>query len=402
MQSIKLSAAIILSTVLLFACSCNTSINKAKENNTAQTVTDSSPDVRDTDSSIVIKDGNNPGSDTSTNNVDTSTNELQNTNADSMLAQGMTAMFGKNDSGILKNLGGGKNMDSMMKKLQSMMGSKNGNPGDAISNSLLNFQLGQMSDNNPLKSVTKGMMAAQKDGTAGPSKTYTSVYTVEQPTDFTIPVSGNGNTIMLQYTGGSIANNKKDGLWKNIYISTNNQKKWNVYSEAYAESSALNMKVHATLLSSVNENYSINLNDQYKKYYEQQRSDVGKNESDVQVQKIGSEKIFGYNCMHVKVIYTIKGLGQTAHEQDDEWYCNEVPGAQFLSPVIFENHSPAVVKKIMDARCSGALVKSVTASKGSSNLIQLTSVTKKERPDSIFNLPANYQEDKNTVLYDIQ
>jgi hypothetical protein len=283
-----------------------------------------------------------------------------------------------------------------------MMGDKNGNPGDAIGKSLLNFQMGQMSDNNPLKEVAKGMQKAQEDGTAGTAKTYTADFTPEQPANYGVPVSGNGNTTMLQYTGGSTSNNKKDGLWKNMYISTNKASKWNVYSEAYAESSALNMKVHTTSLASVSENYSISLNDQYKKYNKQQRSDAGKNESGVQVQKIGNEKMFGYNCVHVRVTYTVKALGQTAHEQNDEWYSGDMPGADFLSPAIFETHSPAIVKEIMDAGCSGALVKSVTTSTGSSEVIQLSSIIKKDMPDSTFTLSPNYQEDKNTALYDIQ
>jgi hypothetical protein len=187
-----------------------------------------------------------------------------------------------------------------------------------------------------------------------------------------------------------------------MYISTNKASKWNVYSEAYAESSALNMKVHTTSLASVSENYSISLNDQYKKYNKQQRSDAGKNESGVQVQKIGNEKMFGYNCVHVRVTYTVKALGQTAHEQNDEWYSGDMPGADFLSPAIFETHSPAIVKEIMDAGCSGALVKSVTTSTGSSEVIQLSSIIKKDMPDSTFTLSPNYQEDKNTALYDIQ
>ncbi len=77
-------------------------------------------------------------------------------------------------------MSGGSNMDSMMQKVQSMMRGKS-NPGDAISNSILNIQLGQMSDKNLLKSVTKGMMEAQKNGTASPSKTYTATYADEQP-----------------------------------------------------------------------------------------------------------------------------------------------------------------------------------------------------------------------------
>lgn len=393
MRFLKLFPIVSPAFILLIA-SCNTSTNKSHESKVA-------------DTSLNNIAANLPQNDTNdtanfiAKTLDTSAS-AENTNADSMLAKGMSAMFGKNDSGILKNPGGGSNMDSMMNKMQAMMGGKNGNPGDAIGKSLLNFQLGQMSDNNPLKSVAKGMQQAQENGTAGPAKTYTAAYIPEQPDNYNISVSGNGNTIMLQYTGGSIGNNKKDGLWKNIYISTNKVNQWNIYSEGYAESSAVNMKVHATSLASINENYSINVNEQYKKYNKQQRSDVGKNESDVQVQKIGSEKMFGYNCIHIKVTYTIKGLGQTAHEQDDEWYSEEVPGAQFLSPVIIENHAPDVVKKIMDAGCSGALIKAITTSAGSSQLIQLSIIIKKDMPGSTFNLPANYQEDKNTALYDIQ
>ena len=400
MQHVKVLSAIILSACLLVVCSCHNRDNTAKNNNPAQAV---AKDTSPTTASSTTLQENDHASDTAVKSGDTST-AAQNNNADSMLSQlkSISSIFGKGDSGILKNLGGGGSMDSMMKKMQSMMGGKNGNPGDAIANSILNLQLGQMKDDNPLKSVATGMMEAQKNGTAGPSKTYTAAYTPEQPANYAVPVSGNGNTIMLQYTGGSVANNKQDGLWKNIYISTNKADKWNVFSEAYEEVSAINMKVHSTSLASVHENYSINMNDQYKKYYEQPKSDLGKNESNVHVQKVGSEKIFGYSCVHVKITYIIKALGQTANEQDDEWYSADVPGSQFLSPLIFENHSPAMIKKIIDAGCAGTLVKSITTSTGTSQLMQLSSIIKKDMPDSTFDLPANYQEDKNTALYDLQ
>lgn len=390
---LKFFPIVSLAFILLIA-SCNTSTNKSKENKVAET-----PSGNTLASSSQNDTGNTANTIAKTGDTSAS---VQDINADSVFAKGMSAVFGKNDSGMLKNLAGGKDMDSMMQKMQLMMGGKNGNPGDAVGKSLLSFQLGQMSDNNPLKSVAKGMQQAQENGTAGPAKTYTAVYAPEQPGNYNVPVSGNGNTNLFQYTGGSIANGKKDGLWKNIYISTNTANKWNVYSEAYAESSAVNMKVHATSLACINENYSINLNDQYKKYVKQQRNDVGKNESEVQVQKIGTEKMFGYNCMHVRVTYTIIGLGQRAHEQADEWYSEDVPGAKFLSPVIFENHSPEVVKKIIETGCSGALVKVITKSSGSSQLVQLSSIIQKDMPVSTFTLPANYQEDKNTALYDIQ
>ena len=112
--------------------------------------------------------------------------------------------------------------------------------------------------------------------------------------------------------------------------------------------------------------------------------------------------MFGYNCVHVKINYTVKALGQTSKEENEEWYSTDVPGAQYVSPVIFENYSPVVVKKIMDAGCTGILVKSITQATGSSYVLQLSSIIKKDMPSSTFALPANYQEDKNTSLYDIQ
>ena len=400
MQHAKSLSAVILSACLLLVSSCNNHDSNAKKNNPTQP---SANDMSPTTTSSTALQGNDHTSDTTVKSGDTSI-AVQNNNTASMLSQvkSLSSIFGKNDSGILKNPGGGGTMDSMMKKMQSMMGGKNRNPGDAVANSVLNLQLGQMKNNNPLKSVTKGMMEAQKNGTAGPSKTYTATYAPEQPVDYRVPVSGNGNTTMLQYTGGTIANNKKDGFWKNLYISGTGANKWNVHAEGYAESSAINMKVHSTSLASINESYSIILNDQYKKYSKQQRNDLGKNESGVQLQKVGIERMFGYNCVHIKVTYTLKALGETAHEENDEWYSTDVPGSQFLSSIVFENHSPDIVRQILNAGCSGALIKSTTKSSGSSTVFQLSSIVQKNMPNSTFNLPRDYQEDKNTALYGIQ
>jgi hypothetical protein len=375
MPHAKLTPVIILSASLLFMYSCHHGDNAAQQNIPTQpTPTDTSPAATAATTAATTE-----APATATNDTDRALAQMKS----------LTSMFGKNDSGMLK-------------KMQSMTGGKSGNPGDAVANSVLNFQLGQMKDNNPLKSVAKGMAEAQKNGTAGPSKTYTAAYTAEQPSDYKVPVSGNGNTVLLQYTGGTVANHKKDGLWKNIYLSTAGGNKWNVYSEGYAESSAINMKVHSTSLASVNEPYSIILNEQYKKYNRQKRSDLGKNESGVQVQKIGMERLFGYNCVHIKVTYTLKALGQIAQEQNDEWYSTEVPGSQFISPLVFESHSPEVVQQIINAGCTGALVKSMTQSAGSSMVLQLSSVAQTNMPDSTFSLPAYYQEDVNAALYGIQ
>src|SRR6185437_14874365 len=288
---------IISSAFLLLTASCNTSANKSKENKITEAASSSNTVTKPSQSS-----SNNTANNTA-NAIDTSEPD-QNTSPDSMLANGMSAMFGKNDSGILKNLGGGKNMDSMMQKMQTMMGGKNGNPGDALSRLILNTQLSQMKEDNPLKSVAKGMQQAEENGTAGPTKVYTAVYTPDQPADYNVPVSGNGSVIMLKYSGGTSTNGKKDGLWKNIYINTNTTQ-WNVYTEGYMESTPINMKVHAISLASIHENYSINLNEQFKKYSKQYRTESGKNIYDVSVQKIGNEKMFGYNCAHVKINYTV-------------------------------------------------------------------------------------------------
>jgi hypothetical protein len=127
---------------------------------------------------------------------------------------------------------------------------------------------------------------------------------------------------------------------------------------------------------------------------------MGKTQSNIQVQKIGNEKMFGYNCVHVKITYTVKGLNQTANCVDEEWYSSEVPGAQYVSPAIYETHSPDVIQKIIATGCNGALVKRKTGNNAA--LLQLTSITKKDIPGALFVLPANYQPDKNTDLYGLQ
>ncbi|MBS1758457.1 MAG: DUF4412 domain-containing protein [Bacteroidetes bacterium] len=384
--------SVLLGTALFVAVSCN---NEKKNSNIS-----SPQQVMNTDTPQ--NTGDNPLINT---NLQKNENDTAKDNrgepADSMITKGMTALFGDKNAGLLKNLNGGKNMDSMFEKMQTMMGGKTGNPGDAMAKLMLNTQLSQLKDNNPLKEVANNMLAAKENGTAGPDKTYTASYTPEQPATYTVPVTGNGSTTMLQYTGGSITKGKKDGLWKNIYLSSHPQQ-WNVFTESYAELSAINMKVHATSLAGINENYSINLNEQYKKFAKQYRADAGKNEEGVTVQKIGNEKMFGFNCTHIKITATVKALGQTSHEVYDEWYSNEVPGAALVSPVIFENHAPAIVKKIIDAGCSGILVKSISNSQDISFLMQLSQIIKKDMPETTFTLPAGYTEDKNTDFYNIQ
>ncbi|HVU94807.1 MAG TPA: DUF4412 domain-containing protein [Puia sp.] len=271
-------------------------------------------------------------------------------------------------------------------------------PGTAIANALSNLQLNQMKNNNPLKQVAQNMIKAEHDGTRGPDKIYTAEYKPEQSAEYTVPVQGDAAVYELQYTGGSSLKGKQDGAWKNIYINTKNNTGWNVFTESYMASSAINMKVHSTILSHKDSAYIVSFNSQYQKYNREPLSERGKYESEVKVQKIGDEKMFGYSCVHIRVSYTITALHQTVHSTDDEWYSNDVPGAQYVSPVLFESHSPQVVQKIMAAGCSGALVNFKSAEMH----LQLTGITKKDAPDTTFTLPANYQLDKNTGLYGLQ
>jgi len=271
-------------------------------------------------------------------------------------------------------------------------------PGTAIANALTKLQLGQMKDNNPLKQVAQNMMKAQRNGTRGADKNYTATYKPEQPAGYAVPIQGAGSVYELQYTGGSSLGGKQDGAWKNIYINTKNNTGWDLFTEGYMISSAINMKVHSTTLSNKDSACIVSFNAQYQKYNREPLAEKGKYESDVKVQKIGDEKMFGYNCVHIRVSYTITALHQTSHSTDDEWYSDEVPGARYLSPILSESHSPQVVQKIMAAGCRGALVKF----KSGEMHIQLTSITKKDLPDTTFTLPANYQPDKNTGLYGLQ
>lgn len=374
--------------------SCNSNAGKAAN------------DKEDTTNNVVAKEQQAvaPGTDADTLPVN-GADSASNSPLDDMMAQ--LQKTPGNDSGanrlqsiFNKIQGGGKdsNLSRVLSKLQGAMNDSGNNPGDAISNAILNFQMSQMKDDNPLKQVTQGMMAAEKNGTALPAKAYTAAYKPEQPADYAVPVDGSGTVYELQYTGGTVANGKKDGLWKNICINTKNNTGWNIFSESYATSSAVNMKIHATTLSNKDSAYIISFNAQYQKYTREKIADKGKYESNVQVQKIGTEKMFGFNCMHIRVSYTVSALHQTTHITDDEWYSSEVPGAQFLSPRISESHAPEAIQKIIATGCNGALVKF----KSGATLIQLTGISKKDMSDSLFVLPANYQPDKNTDLYGVQ
>ncbi len=82
--------SILPSAFLLLIASCNTSTNKSQENKVAETTSNNSA------AALSQKDSDNIAN-SITETVDTSAS-IQNASDDSMLAQGMSAMFGKNDS----------------------------------------------------------------------------------------------------------------------------------------------------------------------------------------------------------------------------------------------------------------------------------------------------------------
>jgi hypothetical protein len=205
-----------LSAIILLPVACNSNAAKTTGNKTNSTTNIAQQpavqDTAETDTLPVNAKGSSPG------------NSL-----DDMMAQPQKTTGGDGGSNPFQSItgkmqGGGKdsNISQALSKLQDMMKDNGGKPGNAIGNAILNLQMSQMKDDNPLKQVAQGMMKAQQNGTAGADKSYTAEYKPEQSSDYTVPVTGDGSVYRLSYTGGSVLNGKKDGAWSNVYINTNN------------------------------------------------------------------------------------------------------------------------------------------------------------------------------------
>ena len=121
-------------------------------------------------------------------------------------------------------------------------------------------------------------------------------------------------------------------------------------------------------------------------------------------EKVDDEKIGDYNCVHARIISTRK-MGPLGNMVDtfDVWKSNDVPILpsyknwmdEFEKKTGSGMYSLETVKQLQQMGCTGFLVKLLMNSKSSNMIMQLTKVEHRDFPQSLFEVPAGYKEEKN-------
>jgi hypothetical protein len=121
------------------------------------------------------------------------------------------------------------------------------------------------------------------------------------------------------------------------------------------------------------------------------------------VTKIGEEKILGFNSIHVRIIST-KSMGPLGKITDtiDLWNSPEVPLMPILRRYMDNNMSkawtsmmtPAAADQLKQMGCTGFMLKMQTGSKDAGVHMELTKIRKDNFPNSMFEIPAGYKEEK--------
>ena len=121
------------------------------------------------------------------------------------------------------------------------------------------------------------------------------------------------------------------------------------------------------------------------------------------VNKLGNEKLLGFDCVHVRIISN-KEIGTLIKELDtmDLWKSRDVPVPSTFASImeritsgqgfIFAKDVPAQLKQM---GCDGFLVKIQIRGKDVTSNFELTKAEKRDLPKSLFVIPAGYKEDKS-------
>jgi hypothetical protein len=121
------------------------------------------------------------------------------------------------------------------------------------------------------------------------------------------------------------------------------------------------------------------------------------------VTKLSSDRLLGFDCVHVRVISN-KNIGGLIKEVDtlDIWKSRDVPvpavfGSMMTriesgSGFLYAKDVPAQLKQM---GCDGFLVKMQVRNSGIFTVMELTKAEKRDLPGKLFTIPAGYKEDKN-------
>jgi hypothetical protein len=121
------------------------------------------------------------------------------------------------------------------------------------------------------------------------------------------------------------------------------------------------------------------------------------------VTRIGEEKVFGYDCVHARIISN-KKIGNFYNQTDtmNVWRSKDVPMqsgvkdlfSQFESRTGSYMYSKETAAKLKAMGCEGFLVKLTMNGKNVSMVMQLTKSEHRNLPASMFQIPAGYKETK--------
>jgi hypothetical protein len=122
------------------------------------------------------------------------------------------------------------------------------------------------------------------------------------------------------------------------------------------------------------------------------------------VTKISNETIAGFNCVHARII-SKKDFGSLFSQTDtvDLWKSDDVPVQAVVKNLMeqFERvtgnmmYSADATAQLKQMGCTGFTVKMQMHAKDYSMVMQLTKVERPNIPPGMFEIPAEYKEDKN-------
>ncbi len=122
------------------------------------------------------------------------------------------------------------------------------------------------------------------------------------------------------------------------------------------------------------------------------------------VNKIGDEKIIGFNCVHAQIIATTTYNNAAsifnAKDTTDLWASPDVPmpdAAKKYMNVVTQKMGAAlgnnnVAKQLTDMGCVGFPVKFQMHGKDVSSISQITKISKGNFPENLFEIPAGYKK----------
>jgi len=218
--------------------------------------------------------------------------------------------------------------------------------------------------------------------------------------------SGSGDDMLYELTTLSTGKNMNMKMVMTMYVSSKGDMRVEMHSD-------IDFKGHKSPIPMVlighsnKPDESIIIDDSAKTYIVHHIDTADMNagiNTESTVTKVGEEKVFGYDCIHAKVI-SDKKIGSFYNVADtiNLWRSKDVPMqadvkalfTQFESRTGSYMYSKETVAKLKEMGCEGFTVKMITNAKDHSTVMQLTKAEHKTLPASMFQIPAGYKEIKN-------